>query len=328
MTAILEIKDLKTSFFTPAGEIKAVNGVSLDVKKGEILGIVGESGSGKSVTMLSVLNLLGPSGKIVGGRILFNGEDMVARDDEFYADIRGNKIGMIFQDPMTSLNPVLSIGYQLREPLIRHRRMARDQAHKRAIELMRMVGIPDPEERIGSFPHEFSGGMRQRIMIAMAIALNPELIIADEPTTALDVTIQAQILDLMKSLKKTLNTSIILITHDLGIVADMADRIIIMYSGKVMEEGTAEDIFYNPKHPYTIGLLNSVPNPESITKKRLVPIEGQPPDLLNPPQGCVFWPRCGSAMKICTLREPEDAGFSKSHRAKCWLYKKPPANKG
>lgn len=322
MENILEIKDLYTSFLTPAGEVKAVNGVSLNVEKGKVLGVVGESGSGKSVTMLSVLKLLGTMGKIKSGSIIFDGEDLVTKDERYMRNIRGNRIGMIFQDPMTSLNPVLTVGYQLREPLITHKNMSKDEAQKRAVEMLEAVGIPDPASRLESYPHEFSGGMRQRVMIAMAICCNPELIIADEPTTALDVTIQAQILDLMKKLRKNLSTSIIIITHDLGIVADIADEIAVMYAGNVVEKGLCEDVFYNPKHPYTLGLLQSVPNPDKMTKERLVPIKGYPPDLLNLPQGCPFSARCSHAMKICLKANPKFQDIGNGHCVRCWLLEK------
>jgi len=322
MEKVIEIKNLRTSFFTPVGEVKVINDLSFDIKKGEILGIVGESGSGKSVTVLSILKLLGPSGKIVDGEILFEGENLVSKDNKFMSDIRGSKIGMIFQDPMTSLNPVFTIGYQLREPIIKHLKLSREEAHKKAVDMLRLVGIPDAENRINCYPHEFSGGMRQRAMIAMALACNPSLIIADEPTTALDVTIQAQILELMSDFQKKLNTSIILITHDLGVVAGLADKIIVMYAGHIMEEGLTEEIFYNPKHPYIKGLLQSVPNPDELERKRLIPIEGQPPDLLNPPNGCAFSPRCPYAMKICLKKQPKVSCISETHRVSCWLVDK------
>lgn len=322
MEKVIEVKNLSTSFFTPVGEVKSVNNVSFDVEKGQVLGIVGESGSGKSVTVLSILKLLGQSGKIINGQINFENINLVEKDDRFMNNIRGAKIGMIFQDPMTSLNPVLKIGYQLREPIIKHLKVSKEEAHKKAIEILNLVGIPDAEKRINCYPHEFSGGMRQRVMIAMALSCNPSLIIADEPTTALDVTIQAQILELMKEFQNKMNTSIILITHDLGVVADLADKIIVMYAGNIMEEGLKEDIFYNPKHPYTKGLLQSVPNPENIEKKRLIPIDGQPPDLLNPPNGCVFSPRCPYTMKICMQKKPEVSCINKTHKVSCWLLHK------
>lgn len=322
MENILEVKNLRTSFFTTAGEVKVLKNLSFNIKKGEILGIVGESGSGKSVTVLSILKLLGTSGKVVGGDVLFEGNNLVKKSEAYMNSIRGAKIGMIFQDPMTSLNPVFTIGYQLREPIMKHLKLSKDKANKKAVEMLKLVGIPDAENRINCYPHEFSGGMRQRVMIAMALSCNPSLIIADEPTTALDVTIQAQILELMSEFQKKLNTSIILITHDLGVVAGLADKIIVMYAGYIMEEGTAEEIFYNSKHPYMKGLLQSVPNPEELERKRLLPIEGQPPDLLNPPKGCAFSPRCPYAMKICLMKHPEAKFISQTHSVSCWLIDK------
>lgn len=322
MKNIIEVNNLKTSFFTPAGEVKAVNDVSFKLKKGKVLGIVGESGSGKSITVLSILKLLGSAGKIVNGEIILDGENIVDKDNKYMSTIRGSKIGMIFQDPMTSLNPVFKIGYQLREPIMKHLKLSKSEANKKAIEMLTLVGIPDAEKRMNCFPHEFSGGMRQRVIIAMALACNPELIIADEPTTALDVTIQAQIMELMKQFQKDFNTSIILITHDLGVVADLADNIIVMYSGSIMERGSVEDIFYNPKHPYTKGLLNSVPNPDELVKMRLIPIDGQPPNLLNPPKGCPFSPRCPQAMKICLVKKPESVCVNENHQVSCWLVNK------
>ncbi len=316
---ILTIKDLHTSFFTPAGEVRAVGGVSLTLNRGEVLGIVGESGSGKSVTMLSVLHLLGPSGKVTGGSVNFQGQELTTMNYSQMSDIRANKISMIFQDPMTSLNPVLSIAYQLSEPLIRHKHMSRSAARARVVELLHDVGIEPAEERIRQYPHQFSGGQRQRLMIAMALACDPDLLIADEPTTALDVTVQAQILDLMKELQKKRNTAIILITHDLGVIAGMADRVAVMYSGHIVEEGTRRHIFYNPSHPYTQGLLKSVPNPDNLTKERLIPIKGQPPDLLNPPKGCPYALRCPHAMRICMEYPPQTRAVEEGHSAACWL---------
>lgn len=316
---ILKITDLHTSFFTPVGEVKAVSGVSLSVDRGQVLGIVGESGSGKSVTMLSMLKLLGPSGKIVGGSVDFEGMELTNMDLAHMEDIRANKISMIFQDPMTSLNPVLSIAYQLCEPLIRHKKMSRRAAERRAVELLHEVGIEPAEERLKQYPHQFSGGQRQRIMIAMALACNPDLLIADEPTTALDVTVQAQTLELMKDLQKKNNTAIIIITHDLGVIAGMADRVSVMYSGHIVEEGSRRDIFYRPVHPYTQGLLRSVPNPDSLVKERLIPIKGQPPDLLNPPKGCPYALRCDHAMRICMDYPPQMRAIGEGHNASCWL---------
>ena len=319
MENILDVKNLETSFKTSVGEVHAVRGVSFYLDKGEALGIVGESGCGKSVTMMSIMRLLADNGKLVGGEINFDGKDISnAKESEMEA-IRGNDIGMIFQDPMTSLNPVYTIGDQLIEPLIKHKGMKKAEAQKEAIKMLGLVGIPSPEKRMKQYPHEFSGGMRQRAMIAMSLICNPKLIIADEPTTALDVTIQAQILDLMKHLKDKFNTSIILITHDLGVVADLCTRINVMYGGIVVETGTAEDIFYRGKHPYTWGLLRSVPNPKEDTKEKLKPIEGQPPDLLKPPVGCPFAARCEYSMKICIQKQPPQFEIGEKHSAACWL---------
>lgn len=324
---ILEVKNLHTSFYTMAGEVKAVNGLDFSVEKGSTLGIVGESGSGKSVTMLSIIKLLGVNGQIKEGSIFFNGENLVSKKEDYMQNLRGNEIGMIFQDPMTSLNPVLTIGYQICEPLIKHKKMSKSEAKKRAVELLREVGIPDPENRLKNYPYEFSGGMRQRVMIAIAISCNPQLLIADEPTTALDVTIQAQILDLMKNLQSELDTSIIIITHDLGVVADIADEIMVMYGGNMVEKGKTQDIFFSPKHPYTKGLLNSVPNPDNLVKERLIPIDGQPPDLLNPPKGCPFNPRCPNTMRICLMKNPDLMEFDNGQISRCWLlYKEARAN--
>jgi len=319
MEKLLDIKDLRTSFKTSAGEVQAVRGVSFYLEKGEALGIVGESGCGKSVTMMSIMRLLADNGRLAGGEIIFNGKDISnVRESEMEA-IRGNDIGMIFQDPMTSLNPVYTIGDQLMEPLLKHRKISRSEAKKEAIKMLGLVGIPSPEKRMKQYPHEFSGGMRQRAMIAMSLICEPKLIIADEPTTALDVTIQAQILDLLKDIKKKLNTSIILITHDLGVVADVCTRINVMYGGIVVETGTTEDIFYRGKHPYTWGLLRSIPNPKEDTKEKLIPIDGQPPDLLKPPVGCPFAARCDYAMKICIQKQPPLFETGEKHQVACWL---------
>jgi len=319
MNKILEVNNLKTSFFAHVGEIKAVGGISFHIDFGEAIGIVGESGSGKSVTSFSIMNLLSFPGKIVDGSILFEGKELVNLPEKEMQKIRGNEISMIFQDPMTSLNPVFTIGNQIMEPLIRHQKLSKIEARKKAIEMLDLVGIPSPEKRISQYPHEFSGGMRQRAMIAMALCCQPKLLIADEPTTALDVTIQAQILELMKDLREKVNTSIILITHDLGVVAEVCRRIIVMYGGIIVEQGTTKDIFYNPKHPYTWGLLKSIPKMQVGEKKRLVPIEGQPPDLLKPPIGCPFYPRCDYAMTICAEERPPFSELSSDHNAACWL---------
>jgi len=319
MEKLLDVKNLKTSFKTSAGEVHAVRGVSFYLEKGEALGIVGESGCGKSVTMMSIMRLLADNGRLVGGEILFNGKDISNVKEVEMESIRGNDIGMIFQDPMTSLNPVYTIGDQLMEPLLKHKKISKAEARKEAIKMLGLVGIPSPEKRMKQYPHEFSGGMRQRAMIAMSLICEPKLIIADEPTTALDVTIQAQILDLMKELKQKLDTAIILITHDLGVVADVCSRINVMYGGIVVETGTAEDIFYRGKHPYTWGLLRSVPNPKEDVKEKLIPIEGQPPDLLKPPVGCPFAARCDYAMKICIQKQPPLFEIGDKHRTACWL---------
>ncbi|WP_301170732.1 ABC transporter ATP-binding protein [Brevibacillus nitrificans] len=320
MERILDVKDLHVSFHTYAGEVKAVRGVNFHVNRGEAVAIVGESGCGKSVTAQTLMKLIPmPPGDIKKGEILFNGEDIVKKSNKEMESIRGKDIGMIFQDPMTSLNPTMTIGSQITEGLIKHQNMTRTAARDRAIELLTMVGIPQPEKRIEQYPHEFSGGMRQRAMIAIALACSPKLLIADEPTTALDVTIQAQILDLMKDLQKKTGTSIILITHDLGVVAEMCDRVIVMYAGKVIETGTVDDIFYNPQHPYTKGLLRSVPRLDLNRDEPLTPIFGTPPDLLRPPVGCGFTARCESAMRVCQEIDPDLTEVSTSQRAACWL---------
>lgn len=319
MEKLLEVKNLSTSFFTHAGEVKAVRNISFDLARGEALGIVGESGSGKSVSMFSVMRLLTETGKIVNGNVMFDNQDVAALKEKDMKLIRGNNISMIFQDPMTSLNPVLKIGTQMIEALRLHKGMNKQEAKKVSIDMLRVVGIPSPEKRINQYPHEFSGGMRQRVMIAMALSCQPKLLIADEPTTALDVTIQAQILEILKDLREKLNTSIILITHDLGIVADLCDKVNVMYGGCIVESGRTRDIFNNSKHPYTWGLLDSVPNPKTLAKERLRPIDGQPPDLLNPPKGCPFAPRCSYAMEICLNRMPEEFSISPTQKASCWL---------
>ncbi|MEZ0536259.1 ABC transporter ATP-binding protein [Caldicellulosiruptoraceae bacterium PP1] len=319
MAKILEVKDLKTSFFTHVGEVKAVDNVSFYIDEAEAVGIVGESGSGKSVTSMSLMRLIAPPGKIVNGQIIFEGEDLLTKTEKQMQQIRGNRISMIFQDPMTSLNPVFTIGNQLVEAIKTHNNVTTEEAKKRAIEMLKLVGIPSPERRLKQYPHEFSGGMRQRVMIAMALSCNPKLLIADEPTTALDVTIQAQILELLKDLQQKIKMSIILITHDLGVVADICSRVIVMYGGIIVEQGSVNEIFYNPKHPYTWGLLKSVPKMHEGLKKRLVPIEGQPPDLLKPPKGCPFAPRCEWAMKVCLEHRPPLFDVGEKHIARCWL---------
>ena len=319
MERLLEVKDLRTSFATKFGDVQSVRGVSFHLDKGEALGIVGESGCGKSVTMMTLMRLLADNGKIVSGEILFNGKNLTEISEKEMQKVRGNEIGMIFQDPMTSLNPLYTIGNQLIEPLIKHKNMSKKEAEETAIKMLKMVGIPSPENRMKQYPHEFSGGMRQRAKIAMSLICQPTMIIADEPTTALYVTIKAQILDLMKELKETLGTSIILITHDLGVVADVCSRINVMYGGKIVETGTTEDIFYRAKHPYTWGLLNSIPNPKSDVREKLRPIEGQPPDLLKPPTGCAFAARCDYAMKVCLEKQPPEFNIGEGHKSACWL---------
>ena len=314
---LLKVTDLHTSFFTPAGEVKAVNGLSFSLDEGKVLGIVGESGSGKSVTAYSILQILANSGKIVSGSILYRGQELVGASKEEMTKIRGNKISIIFQDPMTSLNPVFTIGNQLMEAIMLHTDRDRKQAEERAIEMLRLVGVNEPEKRIKQYPHEFSGGMRQRVMIAMALACEPDILIADEPTTALDVTIQAQILDLIKDLQKQLGMSVMLITHDLGVVAEMCDEVIVMYAGQVCERGTADEIFYNPKHEYTKGLIRSIPT-ASDDEQRLEPIGGTPVDLLNMPDGCPFAPRCDNAMKVCLKHKAKELLINERHAASCW----------
>ncbi len=320
MNPLLDVQELAVSFDTYAGEVKAVDKISFQVFPGEAVGIVGESGSGKSVTAHSIMKLIPtPPGRYANGKIIFEGNDLLQKAEQEMAKIRGNAISMIFQDPMTSLNPVLTIGMQIAESLQLHQHMKKAQSYARAIEMLRLVGIPSPEQRVKNYPHQFSGGMRQRAMIAMALACNPKLLIADEPTTALDVTIQAQILDLMKDLQKKLNTAIILISHDLGVIAGLCSRVIVMYAGKIAESGTAMEIFHNPQHPYTWGLLRSVPRLDLQQKQPLTAIEGQPPDLLHPPTGCPFHPRCPYAMRVCPERYPETTKVTPDHSVKCWL---------
>ena len=318
MENLLDVRGLKTSFNTKFGEVQAVRGVSFQLTKGEVVGVVGESGCGKSITMMSIMRLLDKNGIIKDGRIFFEGKDISKITEKEMSKIRGNDIAMIFQDPMTSLNPLITIGNQIIEPLITHEKLSKKEAFKKGVELLRLVNIPNPEKRMKQYPHEFSGGMRQRAMIAMALSCNPKLIIADEPTTALDVTIQAQIVEIMKNIKNKLGTSIIFITHDLGVVADICDRVNVMYGGLIIEKGGINDIFDNPKHPYTWGLLDSVPSVQK-ERKRLKPIEGQPPDLLKPPKGCPFYARCKFAMNICREKMPEFYEVSKKHKVSCWL---------
>ena len=316
--ALLEVKDLHTSFFTPAGEVKAVNGVSFHLERGKVLGIVGESGSGKSVTAYSMMQILGKSGKIVSGSIKFDGQELVGIGEAGMKKIRGNRISMIFQDPMTSLNPTYTIGHQLMEAILLHTGRNRQQAWDRAVEMLGLVNVSEPEKRMKQYPYEFSGGMRQRVMIAMALACEPDILIADEPTTALDVTIQAQILELMQRLQKELGMAIIMITHDLGVVAQLCDEVIVMYAGSICEQGTAKEIFYNPRHEYTKGLLRSIPALDGVSQ-RLRPITGTPIDLLNMPAGCPFAPRCDEAMKICLRECCERMQINDDHQAACWV---------
>ena len=326
---LLEIKDLKVSFFTPAGEVKAVDGISYTLDYNEVMGIVGESGSGKSVEAYSIIGLLQSPGKVIGGSITFEGEDLLAYTPEQMRQFRGNKVSMIFQNPMTCLNPVYTIGNQLMEALTCHNKtITKQEARAKAIKMLELVGVNNPERRMKQYPHEFSGGMRQRAMIAMALICAPKLLIADEPTTALDVTIQAQILELMKDLQKKENTSIIFITHNLGVVAEICDRVSVMYAGRIVEQGKVNDIFYNPQHPYTRKLLASMPRLDEETSERLIPIEGTPIDLLNPPQGCNFGPRCDQCMKICVKQKPPFSEVGDGHVSACWLHVQDMMEKG
>ena len=318
MANLLEVKDLRTSFFTDAGEVKAVNGISFNLDRGKVLGIVGESGSGKSVTAYSIMQILASTGKIVGGSIKLDGQELVGAGEKVMKDVRGNKVSIIFQDPMTSLNPTYTIGKQLMEAILLHTDRNKTQARERALEMLKLVNINQPEKRMKQYPFELSGGMRQRVMIAMALACEPDILIADEPTTALDVTIQAQILELMKSLQEELGMAIIMITHDLGVVAQLCDEVIVMYAGSICEQGTADEIFYNPRHEYTKGLLRSIPTTETAGT-RLQPITGTPIDLLNMPKGCAFAPRCDAAMKICLREQCPRMTINDDHMAACWM---------
>lgn len=319
---LVDIQHERLSFFTPAGEVKALNDVSIHLNDGEVLGIVGESGSGKSVTAYSLMGLTAYPGKLVGGTIDFNGHRINDLSEKEFRKIRGNEVSIIFQDPMTSLNPVYTIGNQIMEVILLHTDKNKEQARARAKELLELVGINEPEKRLKQYPHELSGGMRQRVMIAIALACEPKLLIADEPITALDVTIQAQILELMMELKEKLGMAIIMITHDLGVVASMCDRIAVMYAGRIVEYGTTDDIFYNPKHEYTKGLLKSIPRLDAKEHERLVPIEGTPIDLLNPPAGCPFAPRCSNCMKICLREMAPVTTFDDVHYTQCWMNQK------
>ena len=315
---LLSVQDLHTTFRTDSGEVQAVNGVSFNLNPGEILGIVGESGSGKSVTAYSVMQILADNGRIKSGHILYKGEDLTMWSEKQMSHFRGKCCSIVFQDPMTSLNPVFTIGSQLGEAIRLHTNRRGKEVRERAIEMLELVGINEPEKRIKQYPFELSGGMRQRVMIAMALACEPDILIADEPTTALDVTIQAQILELMQDLQKKLGMAVILVTHDLGVIADMCDNIIVMYGGRICERGTAREIFYNPKHEYTKGLLRSIPSVNNM-KKKLVPIAGTPINMLNLPAGCAFCTRCDAAMKICLTEHPDELTINENHKAACWV---------
>lgn len=325
---LLDIRNERLSFFTPAGEVKAINDVSFSMNEGDVLGIVGESGSGKSVTAYSIMGLNAEPGRLIGGEIHFNGHRIDQMSERELRKIRGNEVSIIFQDPMTSLNPVYTIGNQIIEVLRLHTRLSRKEQKARAVELLRLVGISEPEKRLKQYPHEFSGGMRQRIMIAIALACEPKLLIADEPTTALDVTIQAQILELMIELKNKIGMSIIMITHDLGIVSTICEKIAVMYAGKIVEYGTVDEIFYETAHEYTKGLLRSIPKLTEKQHEKLVPIDGTPVDMLNPPAGCPFASRCSSCMKICLSQMPEYTHLSDTHYSACWLLQKKELTKG
>ncbi|MDZ4165850.1 MAG: ABC transporter ATP-binding protein [Smithellaceae bacterium] len=320
MNPLLQVKDLKTYFHMDYGLVKAVDGVSYELHEGETLGLVGESGCGKSVGALSILRLIPePPGEIAGGEIIFQGKDLLQANPDELRDIRGNKIAMIFQEPMTSLNPVLAIGFQIGEALELHQQMGKAEARREVLRLLTMVGIPDAIRRIDDYPHQFSGGMRQRVMIAMGLSCNPKLLIADEPTTAVDVTIQAQLLEVIKELTTRLGTSVIIITHNLGVVARYVNRMAVMYAGRIVESGTARDVYGKPSHPYTIGLLASVPRLDKPRTSRLVPVEGQPPNLVNLPPGCAFYPRCSFRMERCPLERPELRPVEDGHYTACWV---------
>ncbi len=320
MGNLIEVRNLQTQFFTQDGIVHAVNGITYEVAEGETVAIVGESGSGKSVGVMSLIRLIPePPGKIVNGEVNFDGQDLLQLNEEELRQIRGNRIAMIFQDPMTSLNPVLTIGRQITEALELHLNMNREESRARAIELLELVGIPDAGARLDDYPHQFSGGMRQRVMIAMGLSCNPQLLIADEPTTALDVTIQAQIVDLVTRLQSELGMAIIWITHDLGVVAGLADRVLVMYAGFIVEEGPVDVIYGQPRHPYTLGLLRSIPRLDLGRQKRLIPIEGLPPDLLDPPQSCPFAPRCPFVIDKCLEENPPLMAISAVRSSACWV---------
>lgn len=316
---LLEVKDLRVSFFTPAGEVKAVGGITYDLGYNEVMGIVGESGSGKSVEAYTIMGLLQSPGEVLGGEILFEGENVLDYDKKQMDDFRGNKASMIFQNPMTCLNPVYTIGNQLMEALLVHKSVSKDEAYRKAVEMLDLVGISNPEKRMAQYPHELSGGMRQRVMIGMGLICEPKLLIADEPTTALDVTIQAQILELMKEIQERTKMSIVFITHNLGVVAKICDRVSVMYAGKIVEQGSVRDIFYHSAHPYTYGLMKSMPRIDAEEHERLESIEGTPVDMLNPPKGCGFGNRCDYCMKICLQQDPPIMKIREGHWSKCWL---------
>ena len=326
-TPLLQVTDLHTSFFTDAGEVKAVDGVSFRLERGRVLGIVGESGSGKSVTAYSIMQILAPTGKIVSGSVRLDGTELVGADEKMMRTVRGNRISIIFQDPMTSLNPTYTIGHQLVEAITLHTDRDKKQAKERALEMLKLVNVNEPAKRLKQYPYELSGGMRQRVMIAMALACEPDILIADEPTTALDVTIQAQILELMQDLQKKLGMAIIMITHDLGVVAQLCDEVIVMYAGSVCERGTADAIFYHPAHEYTKGLMRSIPRDEN-NGLRLQPITGTPIDLLNMPAGCPFAPRCDHTMKVCLTRRAEEMRIAEDHISSCWMNVRDLADQG
>ena len=318
---ILQVKDLRISFSTYAGEVEAVRDVSFDLRQGETLAIVGESGSGKTVTAKSLMRLLPEANTLIkDGEVIFEGENLLTLSEQRMQKIRGSKIAMVFQDPMTSLDPTMRVGKQIAESLRKHLGLSGQRAKERAVELLTLVGIPNPEDRVRQYPHQFSGGMRQRVVIAIALSCEPQILIADEPSTALDVTIQAQILELLRELQEQLGMSVMLITHDLGVVAHTAHRVAVMYAGKVVETGTLREVFYNPQMPYTWGLLSSIPLPTADRSQELIPIPGSPPDMLNPPKGCPFTPRCPYSMRICAEEMPEYTTFSAEHKAACWLH--------